>query len=166
LPHYNGTEKYIGLDTALAASPRIVFTEKRTRIAEGLTLIAASEIPRRYPRIAHGLTERLGTQFVGDDFRHEQYLLIEDAGKRVLISGCSHIGALDIASYFQPDVMIGGFHFSKLPLDEALADAARTLSALPTVYYTCHCTGKEQFDFMKNYMPRLSYFGGGQTIEI
>ena len=32
--------------------------------------------------------------FVAEDFRHEQYLLIEQAGKRVLISGCFHKGCL------------------------------------------------------------------------
>ncbi|MBP3592804.1 MAG: MBL fold metallo-hydrolase [Clostridia bacterium] len=166
LPHYNGTEKYIGLDTALAASPRIVFTEKRQTIAEGLTLIPATDIVRRYKKIPHGLTEKVGESFVEDDFRHEQYLLIEEAGKRVLISGCSHIGVMNIARDLRPDVLIGGFHFSKLALDGALADAAKTLAAMDTDFYTCHCTGEEQYRFMKQYMPRLSYLGGGRSIEI
>lgn len=166
LPHYNGTERYIGLDTSLGAHGRIVFTEGRVLLGEGLTLVSASEIPRRHPKIAHGLTERVKDGFIEDDFRHEQYLLIEDAGKRVLISGCSHVGILDIASHFKPDVLIGGFHFSKLPPTEALASAARELAALKAAYYTCHCTGVEQFEFMKKYMPRLFYLGGGQSIEI
>ena len=166
LPHYNGTEKYIGLDTSLQGSPRIVFTKERRVIAEGLTLIPASEIPRRYPKIPHGLTEKVGDGFLEDDFRHEQYLLIEAEGKRVLISGCSHIGVMDIAAELCPDVLIGGFHFSKLPLDDTLADAARVLAAMDTDFYTCHCTGMEQYEFMKKYMPRLSYLSGGQSIEI
>lgn len=29
---------------------------------------------------------------IPDDFRHEQYLLIEENGRRILISGCSHKG--------------------------------------------------------------------------
>ena len=36
LPHYNGTQKYIGLDTALASHPRIVWTEDAYRIDENL----------------------------------------------------------------------------------------------------------------------------------
>ena len=37
-PHYNGAGKYIGLDRRLMDSPRIVFTEGRAEIAEGVTL--------------------------------------------------------------------------------------------------------------------------------
>ena len=158
--------KYIGLDTSLADSPRIVFVKERTQIAEGLTLIPAAEIPRCYAKISHGLTERVDDRFIEDDFRHEQYLLIEAEGERVLISGCSHIGVMDIASHIRPDVLIGGFHFSKLALDDALADAAKTLASMDTDFYTCHCTGIEQYEFMKEYMPRLAYLGGGQSIEI
>ena len=51
------------------------------------------------------------------DFLHEQYLLIEEGEKRYLISGCSHKGIADIVSWFTPDILIGGFHFSKMPLD-------------------------------------------------
>ena len=166
LPHYNGTEKYIGLDTSLADSPRIVFVKERVQIAEGLALIPAAEIPRRYAKIPHGLTERVGDRFIEDDFRHEQYLLIEAEGKRVLISGCSHVGIMDIASHIRPDVLIGGFHFSKLALDDTLADAAKALASMDTDFYTCHCTGVEQYQFMKSYMPRLSYLGGGQCVEL
>ena len=166
LPHYNGTERYIGLDTSLGAHGRIVFTEGRVPLGEGLTLVSASEIPRRHPKIAHGLTERVKDGFIEDDFRHEQYLLIEDAGKRVLISGCSHVGILDIASHFKPDVLIGGFHFSKMTIGELLLEAANILNRQNTDFYTCQCTGTAQFDFMKKYMRRLRYISCGNTIEI
>ena len=73
---------------------------------------------------------------------------------------------LNIVEWFQPNVLIGGFHFSKLPLDETLKGYANYLNGFATEYYTCHCTGKEQYLFMKQYMDRLSYLSTGQTIHI
>ena len=167
LPHYNGTQKYIGLDTALACHPRLIFTDDTYRIADGLALFSCNHRTRPHSFGAWGLTERVGDNtFLDDDFRHEQYLLIEEDGKRVLISGCSHKGILDITDWFSPDVLIGGFHFSKLPLDESLTDAARTLDAHPTVYYTCHCTGETQYAYMRQFMPRLHYLACGDTITV
>ena len=101
-----------------------------------------------------------------DDFRHEQYLLIEENGRKILISGCSHMGILNIAEWFTPDALVGGFHFSKLPLDDTLKGYAEYLNSYDTDYYTCHCTGTEQFSFMKSYMKRLNYLSAGQSIII
>ena len=41
--HYNGTEKYIGLDVKLQAHPRLIFTEDVTPICKGLTLYSCNE---------------------------------------------------------------------------------------------------------------------------
>ena len=105
-----------------------------------------------------------GKQLVPDDFRHEQYLLIEENGKQILISGCSHKGVLNIADWFHPDVLIGGFHFSKIPLGEELIASANILAKYPIAFYTCHCTGAEQLDFMRMIMPNLHSLSCGQTI--
>ena len=105
-------------------------------------------------------------QMQPDDFRHEQYLLIEEAGKRILISGCSHQGILNIVEWFRPDVLIGGFHFSKLPTDKTLRSFAKELDAYDTEYYTCHCTGTAQYEWMKQSMQHLHYLSTGQSIEL
>ena len=105
-------------------------------------------------------------EMLPDDFRHEQYLLIEEDGKKVLISGCSHKGILDITEWFQPDVLVGGFHFSKLPLDDTLAEYAKYLNQFNTSFYTCHCTGTPQYEFMEKYMEHLFYLSAGQSISI
>lgn len=166
LPHYNGTEKYIGLDTALADNRRIIFTDNEYKIANTLTLFSCNSKERNHILGGAELTEKVGEKFIPDDFRHEQYLLIEEDGKRILISGCSHKGILNIVEWFAPDVLVGGFHFSKLPLDSTLASAAKMLDAYSTEYYTCHCTGTEQYGFMKKYMKRLNYLACGESISI
>lgn len=165
-PHYNGTEKYIGLDISLKNNDRLIFTGDEQSIRDNLTLFSCNEKERLFSLGSFGLNVLSGGEFLPDDFRHEQYLLIEENGRRVLISGCSHKGIMDISGWFEADVLVGGFHFSKLPLDEKLAEYAAVLNGHKTDYYTCHCTGVEQYEFMKNYMDRLSYLSCGKTIEI
>ena len=164
LPHYNGVQKYIGLDTSLACHPRLVFTEDTCKIADGLTLFSCNQNERPHSFGAFGLTERVGDAFIDDDFRHEQYLLIEENGKRVLISGCSHKGILDIVTWFSPDVLIGGFHFTKLSPGRELEEASAFLNRFHTAYYTCHCTGTEQYAFLRERMQSLHYIACGETI--
>ena len=69
-------------------------------------------------------------------------------------------------SAFSPDVLVGGFHFSKMPLGDELASAANELGAYKAAYYTCHCTGTAQFEFMKKYINDLHYLSAGQTVEV
>ena len=166
LPHYNGVQKYIGLDTDLINNPRIIFTDGEKRIGDGLCLYTFNEKERLYDVPASGLNEKSGEEFIADDFRHEQYLLLEENGKRVLISGCSHKGILNIAGWIRADVIVGGFHFSKLPLDDYLIMAAKELGKYPAQFYTCHCTGMEQYEFMSQYMDNLHYLPCGEKIEV
>lgn len=124
-----------------------------------------------YPVHSYGLTKVVNGQRVPDDFKHEQYLLVEEKGQRVLFSGCSHKGILNIMSWFKPDVLLGGFHFMKL--DPATADskrleeAAKILAGYHCQYYTCHCTGQAQFDFLHKYLgSQLHYAAAGQIIKL
>lgn len=165
-PHYNGTEKYIGLDITLKDSDRLIFTDGIFEIDKGLTLYSYNDAERKHDLGSFGLTEKRDSEFIPDCFRHEQYLLIEEDKKRTVFSGCSHKGIMDIADWFEPNILIGGFHFSKLSLDEKLSEYADILSKHDTNFYTCHCTGKEQFEFMKERMNRLSYISSGQIINL
>ena len=163
-PHYNGTEKYIGLDSALSQNDRLIFTDDFCKIGEGLTLFTCNGFAKNHGMSNAGMLILQNDSFLPDDFQHEQYLLIEENGKKILISGCSHKGILNITEWFAPDVLIGGFHFSKLPLDGVLTDYAKRLDGFDTDFYTCHCTGTAQFEFMKQYMSRLFYLSCGDTI--
>ena len=166
LPHCNGTEKYIGLDPLFKEHPRIVFLEN------DLSLDAHTHIYSSRTRVTHhgfdacGLTEKTSGGFIPDDFRHEHYLILSEAGKRILFSGCSHKGILNIVDWFSPDVLIGGFHLSKHPLDGELDRISDALDKSNTVYYTCHCTGDAQFGAMKRRMHNLSYLSCGQTVTL
>ena len=168
MPHYNGAEKYIGLDESLLNHPRLVFNDGSLQIAPGITLECT--IPLPHPIDPAGLTVVENGQYFPEDFRHEQYLIIEEKGKRICFSGCSHKGILNIAGFFRPDALIGGFHFMKLTPETdvpRLTAAAEQLLRYPTAYYTGHCTGAAAYDFMKPIMgDRLNSVTTGTTIEV
>jgi 7,8-dihydropterin-6-yl-methyl-4-(beta-D-ribofuranosyl)aminobenzene 5'-phosphate synthase len=113
-----------------------------------------------------GLTKKIDGEYVPDEFEHEQYLLIEENGKRILISGCSHKGIIDIVNWFKPDILVGGFHISKISDTKELDKIAKALSLHSTKYYTCHCTGVEQYYYLKTKITSLEYLSSGKTIEL
>ncbi len=161
-PHY-GANGYIGLDLGLQNSDRIRYVAEDIPLDMGMTLCRIDVAPMD----TAGLTVEEKGERKPDDFRHEQYLLIGEKGKRILISGCSHKGILNIVEAFQPDVLIGGFHFMKITEEEKLKTAAEKLLTYDTVYYTGHCTGQKQYDFLKNIMgDKLYYISAGTVLEL
>lgn len=170
-PHYNGTVKYIGMDEKLIGHPQIVYTDDEFELGDGLRLCTCNALAAGCPASARGMTVKCGEDFLQDSFDHEQYLVIEEDGKRIVISGCSHKGILDIVKWLQPDVLVGGFHFVKLdPEGEDRAfmeEAARQLLARDCIYYTGHCTGEAAFAFLKERMgDRLHAIPAGAEIEM
>ncbi len=168
--HKNGADKYIGLDPALCGCERLRFVDEVLCLDEELTLLSCNDRPRAYPTDPFGLTREENGVLVPDDFLHEQYLLIRKTDRTVLISGCSHKGILNIAAWFAPDALVGGFHLSKL--DPQIADDAARLDAVadtllshPTTYYTAHCTGTATGAYLKTRMrERLHTLSTGDVI--
>ena len=167
---YNGTEKYIGLSETLQSS-RIVFTDDRLELDEELTLCTCNDRKTVYPIDSAGLKVKTEDGFESDRFSHEQYLIIHDSGRKIVISGCSHKGILNIMNWLEPDVFIGGFHFMKQEItaggNAVLDEAAGVLKRCPAEYYTCHCTGIEQYAYLNKKMDgRLHYLSAGDVKRI
>ena len=164
----NGTQKYIGLDHRLRESARLVLTAHSHTIAPGITLQSCNDLPRAVPTDPFGLTERVGQFFLPDDFRHEQYLLVQEGDRRVLFSGCSHKGILNILNWFRPDVLVGGFHFKSMdPKSPQLRAWGEAMAKFDTVFYTGHCTGEEQYAVLKEILgDRLYAIRTGSVVEI
>lgn len=161
-PHYESDGRYVGVDVSLQENSRIRYVAEETALAEGITLYRMDKAPMDTAGL---LVEEAGER-KPDDFRHEQYLLVEEQGKRILISGCSHKGILNIMDMFQPDILIGGFHFMKMEDEAQLRSAAEILLQYDTVYYTGHCTGLKQYDYLKTIMgDRLHYISTGTILE-
>ena len=161
-PHYSANG-YIGLDLQLQGREQLRSVVEETRIAEGITLYRLDVDPAD----TAGLEMEEQGRRKPDDFRHEQYLLVEEAGKRILISGCSHKGILQIMEAFRPDILVGGFHFMKITEEAKLAEAAKKLLEYNTVYYTGHCTGQTQYAYLKSVMgDQLYYIAAGTIVEL
>ena len=168
---YQHEDRYIGVNKTLEGNPRFVFVKGDTRIADGLDILTGEGRGYTHPVNPDGLGVKKDGVIVPEDFRHEQYLLITENGKRVLISGCSHKGIVNIMNWFRPDVLIGGFHFMNFDLSgagkAALDLAAKELLDFNTVYYTCHCTGVPQFEYLKPLMKdKLFYLAAGEEITL
>ena len=169
--HLNATGRDIGLNKALQQSDRLIFTDAELVIDEELALYTCNDRARPFAMPPCGLSMVEKGERVPEDFRHEQYLLIRENGRRVLISGCSHKGILNIAEWFRPDVLIGGFHFMEVGTtgDDAkfITDAAQKLCAHQTQYYTGHCTGQEQYRLLKSLMgSRVQSISSGDVLEL
>ena len=170
-PHFNANGKDIGLLPRLAEHPRLHRAPgEQYRLAPGLTLYSGATLPTPYRTEGAGMSTERDGHLVADDFRHEQYLMVEENGLRVLFSGCSHRGILNIAQHFRPDVLIGGFHFMKADMEADapyLRRAAEVLLAQPTQYYTGHCTGEAAYSFLKPLMgERLQSFHTGTVLTL
>lgn len=168
---FHGESHYIGIPTTLHGNPRLIPVEEEYSIGQGLHLYSCNENPRTYPTNSDGLTVKENNLTLPDTFLHEQYLMIEDQGRKILISGCSHKGILNIMEWFAPDILIGGFHFMNADIstgqNEVLDHAAHILSQYHTQYYTCHCTGLPQYDYLKEKMgDQLCYLSTGNIVKL
>lgn len=184
--YYYRSERYIGIDPevirTLSESGRVVFTDDTYLIDDELSLCTCNDRKAFYPVDDAGLTEKVNNTFIPDEFRHEQYLTVcektsdKASGRRIVLSGCSHKGILNIVNWLRPDVLIGGFHFMDIDVSSGYSDvlnkAAEALMTehegrMPTMFYTCHCTGAAQYSYLKKRMcDRLEYLSSGQTVEI
>ena len=170
-PHYNARGKEIGLPPQLCSHERLCVAEADScTLFPGVVLHRALTMPMRYSAEGTGMQAVVQGERVADDFRHEQYLLLEEPGLRVLISGCSHRGILNIATHFEPDVLVGGFHYMHC---DAVADATRlqhaaqVLMGLRTHYYTGHCTGECAMQILQPRMgARLHAFATGDVLRL
>lgn len=171
-PHTNrtfGDNKYIGLDRSLADDPQITLIDGDYRIDRELFLFTVPQTGKCHSPANDVLYHGSGR----DDFAHEQNLLITENAS-ALIMGCGHCGIINILekSACQPDLCVGGFHLlnptsresaPKALLDEILLE----LQAYPkTRFYTCHCTGREAFDYLSASRENISYLSCGESITV
>lgn len=173
----NNKIEFIGLEEELSKSSQIVFTADRFFISEGVEIF--SNVIQKEPLSAANsslLAEKNG-YMTNDTFSHEQNLIIEEDGKTLLLTGCAHNGIINILSTFgeikgcMPDFVIGGFHLSSSSAGnekiEVINKIGKYLLDTKTKYYTCHCTGLEPYNQLKNMMgEKIDYLSAGSQITI
>lgn len=168
---------YIGLDSDIENLPQLIRVSGDCRIDGELSLFTNVTGRRLWPEGNQELTCRENEEMKQDDFSHEQYLVIHDCGKQVLISGCAHNGILNILDAYKerfggcPDAVVSGFHMMKKQgyHDEDLKtidQIAKELKKLPCQFFTGHCTGEIPFERMRKVMGnQIEYIRCGQEIQ-
>ncbi len=180
-PHFSHKPegiKNIGLDTALAANPRLRRVSGVTQIDEALTLFSDITGADCVPQGNRTLYEREDGQYVPDRFQHEQSLMVREGDKAVLFTGCAHRGVINICARAKellgrdPDVVIGGMHLfspstGKSEPDENICAVGERLANTQSRYYTCHCTGPHAYDVLRETLgERIVFLSAGSMVEI
>lgn len=171
--YWNADDEFIGVTRELVGNERVVVVgEERVDLGDGFTILSYAHREPPIPLEPFGLSCRVAGVLEPDEFLHEQYLLVQEGEIRLLVTGCSHRGIRNILRWSAaecPTHVLGGFHWFKVPLDDILYldVAADDLLTFPVHYITCHCTGLDQYRYLKERMGnRLEYIAAGQMIEL
>ncbi len=171
-------ERYNGIDKRIMELSQVEYIHGNKKLDEELYLFTGVTGRRLWPKGNLVLAVKREGEFYQDQFNHEQYLVIEEHGKRVLISGCAHNGILNILDAYRenygdnPDVVISGLHmmkkngYSQEDL-EIIRSIGQKLKQMKTKFYTGHCTGEIPFHILKEILgEQIEYVHSGDEIDI
>ena len=167
-PHFNGRNENIGLDPTLDGHPRFIKVREDIRIDSELSFVTLPG--RKVPIETGSMKVKRGKYMQKETFEHEMYLQIREGYKNYLISGCSHRGLINLIYAFRFDAFVGGFHFMNYDVlwdEDKLLDAVKAIKNSCADFYTCHCTGSEPYQFLKDEVgAKMNYISTGETIII
>lgn len=165
----------VSLDKDLLNHKQIVFTEEKTVIDEELTLFSKVDMMGNCSKANRVLFAKKQGKMVLDDFCHEQNLIISTENEKVLVSGCSHAGVVNIQNKAEQiiggkiDMVIGGFHLFNPTTGKYTAeidDVADALKEKGSIYYTGHCTGTKAYTRMEKVLgEKIKHLSTGIEIE-
>ena len=183
---FDGEEKgfrYIGIDKKILDLPNVIFLNGDTKLDEELSLFVVDKRVFPLPSTNKRIRVFDGKDYSQDNFLHEQNLLLTSENltserRRILICGCSHSGILNIMETLKrkfpnedlPELVLGGFHLMKMT-EYSMADSneicqiANSLKNYKSHFATCHCTGLQVFEQMKEIMgSQISYVHSGDAV--
>jgi 7,8-dihydropterin-6-yl-methyl-4-(beta-D-ribofuranosyl)aminobenzene 5'-phosphate synthase len=177
-------KKYIGLDnTIMNNNPeRFEIVSKPTEILSNVFVFP--HILSTYPKPLGNkqIYLRKDGRFMLDDFAHEIVMAINDNGKLVIFTGCSHNGIVNMIETVtrefegvQIKAVIGGFHLLASPPFNFMAGTKREVENLGKsilnysidAMYTGHCTGNKAFKILKTVMgDKINDMRTGSCFEV
>lgn len=168
--------EYIGIDPELIKLEQTVLIDGNMILDDEISIFSDVRGRRLWPKGNLDLKKRTAQGDLQDEFEHEQYLVLSQEGKKILISGCAHNGILNILGKYgelyggEPDVVISGFHMMKhseyTDVDRAIiTEIAQELAKTDIQLYTGHCTSEYPFLLMKEYLgDQLVWVHSGEEI--
>lgn len=173
----NNNLEYIGLEKDLENNKQFCLVSDYFQIDDNLQLFSNVLKKESMPYANKNLLMEEDGKIIDDKFLHEQNLIIEDNNKLFLITGCAHNGIVNIIEHFHsiknkmPDYILGGFHLSSKTYgnepDKNIKKIGEYLKYIGAKSYTCHCTGIEPYNILKNIVgDNIDYLSTGTIIEI
>lgn len=167
---------YIGLDKSLKTNHQIIFTNEICFINDNLILFSCAACVQNSILSSSNLKINIKGNMEEDSFKHEQNLIIKYNLKKILLTGCSHKGIINIMERFKiitgsyPDYVIGGLHLqtsSIIANVEDIENLGKELKKTNAIFYTCHCTGYEPYKILKTILKdKINYLSCGKEINI
>ena len=185
--------KDIGIDAALPAEypDRFVLAGDSLKVDDDLMLFSNVESVELAPKSNVVLLERVPSAegeenaesegegaYTPDAFAHEQTLLIQEAGKTTLVTGCSHCGIVNIMRKAEEIIggplhaVIAGFHLMNpssgdVEDPETVKAVAAFMAQRPTRYFTFHCTGLAAYSLLRDQLAdRVTYLYTSSKVEV
>ncbi|MDO4466465.1 MAG: MBL fold metallo-hydrolase [Bacillota bacterium] len=151
---------YIGIDKRILQLPNLVFVHNDTDLDEEISIFTHVTEREKWPTSNLRIRKLEHGEYIQDPFEHEQYVIIHQNNKDILISGCAHNGIVNIMNHYKkmyhsyPDIAISGFHMKqKTPFSleekQIIQSIGQELLKTGTLFYTGHCTGQEAFILLK-----------------
>ncbi|WP_288221508.1 MBL fold metallo-hydrolase [uncultured Clostridium sp.] len=169
---------YVGLKKELKFNKRIILTDEFYSIDDELSLVSNITGTVLLPKGNNNLLLKERDNFILDNFKHEQHLIISNSTQNILISGCSHSGILNILKETEErmdlkiDLVIGGLHLFN-PINRRIeslnfiTELASELSNRNIKFLTCHCTGLKAYGILKSILgTNIQTIKTGQIINL
>ena len=165
-----GERRDISADPTLAEShpERFTYIKESCEIYKNIYVIAPEDM---------GYPTPLGNSWIEDDFAHELALAIKTSDGLVIISSCSHNGALNImqsccqyTGETRIAAFVGGLHFVDGPTTGRETESfCNTLSSIhpETKVFTGHCTGNDaELCISPSESSQIQFFHTGDQFTI
>lgn len=177
----DGSLEYIGLDETLLPNERLILTQGYLKIDDELELFSGVKGSSLNPTGNKVLFMQSGENPLPepDTFEHEQNLIITEGKKSLLLAGCAHNGIINILEHMHrvlgkedTDYVIGGFHLFNLFKEKQsdvdfIKQIADRLKETTSIFYTCHCTGIQPYEVLKENMgQQIHYLATGDQLII
>ncbi len=171
----------IGLKFDAALNERILFLDNNYPIDDHASIVMNFDGEGFVPNGNRSLFEKGPDGSLHNDaFKHEIALIIDESGKHVFFTGCSHSGISNMMNNTRQylggrniDYVIGGFHIYN-PATKSLEQKDRIDTLIAeleqfqhTIFYTGHCTSTDGYGYLKQRLKSaVREFHSGSVIHI
>ncbi len=159
---------------------RFVFVSEDMTIGDNVTVVTTIKTNNKLTSNSKNLFEKKNKKLIPDNFAHEQILLISEAGKLYVFTGCSHHGIVNMVESVEHLArgkrmnVVGGFHMYN-PLTKGLSEKKEDVIKVGKLLNnknidsiaTGHCTGKGAFGLLKTVLgDKLLGLNTGSIISV